>query len=432
MDSGNSGSMQSSSGDEEHDSSRAPGFLNINPPTHHFAPNSDSNPEPPNSLLSHYQNHPQPAFFDLSSNYYQALSQSQPNSNPNFLLNLDTNTDRSRGQRSDQTNCANLGNLSSPPSSSLSILASQGPGGHASGPGPGPGPFSGPPSTMQLRQPVHSESTGPRGPAQASTNVGRNSKKRTRASRRAPTTVLTTDTSNFRAMVQEFTGIPAPPFSGSSYSRRFDLFGSSMRTAGHMDTLGPLYPLRPSAQKVQPSPFLSSSSPLLSNNMIEATNVATTSNNNFLSSSNYQPPSSSDHHHHHQGLPKHVLNMQNPILSFQSLPSQPLHPSLSLPGFGSRPHQGTTLSMEELDMSRGFINADHLDHGGVVGNDGGRQDLFRGLEGNSQPRVSSCKMNYAAASSTSEFHHPDKGLEMNIVSTRGTEGTVDSWICPSD
>ncbi|RLN36352.1 VQ motif-containing protein 22-like [Panicum miliaceum] len=36
-------------------------------------------------------------------------------------------------------------------------------------------------------------------------------RKRPRASRRPPTTVLTIDTSNFRAMVQEFTGIPAPP-----------------------------------------------------------------------------------------------------------------------------------------------------------------------------------------------------------------------------
>ncbi|KAG6498519.1 uncharacterized protein LOC121993644 [Zingiber officinale] len=36
-------------------------------------------------------------------------------------------------------------------------------------------------------------------------------KKRTRASRRAPTTVLTTDTMNFSAMVQEFTGIPSAP-----------------------------------------------------------------------------------------------------------------------------------------------------------------------------------------------------------------------------
>ncbi|KAK9678623.1 hypothetical protein RND81_11G223700 [Saponaria officinalis] len=51
---------------------------------------------------------------------------------------------------------------------------------------------------------------------------GRNPKKRSRASRRAPTTVLTTDTNNFRQMVQEFTGIPAPPFSGRA---RLDLFG---------------------------------------------------------------------------------------------------------------------------------------------------------------------------------------------------------------
>ncbi|KAI3819836.1 hypothetical protein L1987_13688 [Smallanthus sonchifolius] len=49
----------------------------------------------------------------------------------------------------------------------------------------------------------------------------KNPKKRTRASKRTPTTVLTTDTSNFRQMVQEFTGIPTAPF--SSYSRRFDL-----------------------------------------------------------------------------------------------------------------------------------------------------------------------------------------------------------------
>jgi hypothetical protein len=36
-------------------------------------------------------------------------------------------------------------------------------------------------------------------------------KKRARASRRAPVTMLNTDAANFRAMVQQFTGIPAPP-----------------------------------------------------------------------------------------------------------------------------------------------------------------------------------------------------------------------------
>ncbi|KAH9605524.1 hypothetical protein KSS87_012400, partial [Heliosperma pusillum] len=48
---------------------------------------------------------------------------------------------------------------------------------------------------------------------QGSSGGGRlNPKKRSRASRRTPTTVLTTDTNNFRQMVQEFTGIPASPF----------------------------------------------------------------------------------------------------------------------------------------------------------------------------------------------------------------------------
>ncbi|KAK7351178.1 hypothetical protein VNO77_10432 [Canavalia gladiata] len=67
----------------------------------------------------------------------------------------------------------------------------------------------------------------------------KNSKKRSRASRRAPTTVLTTDTTNFRSMVQEFTGIPAPPFSPSSsssssfYSRRLPLVSTHSRTLIH-------------------------------------------------------------------------------------------------------------------------------------------------------------------------------------------------------
>uniref|UniRef100_A0A0D6R9P3 VQ domain-containing protein n=1 Tax=Araucaria cunninghamii TaxID=56994 RepID=A0A0D6R9P3_ARACU len=44
-----------------------------------------------------------------------------------------------------------------------------------------------------------------------SEGTAKTGKKRSRASRRAPTTVLTTDASNFRSMVQEFTGIPSPP-----------------------------------------------------------------------------------------------------------------------------------------------------------------------------------------------------------------------------
>ncbi|KAF2288861.1 hypothetical protein GH714_019514 [Hevea brasiliensis] len=41
-------------------------------------------------------------------------------------------------------------------------------------------------------------------------------RRRSRASRRTPTTLLNTDTTNFRAMVQQFTGGPSAPFSSGS------------------------------------------------------------------------------------------------------------------------------------------------------------------------------------------------------------------------
>ncbi|KAK3121664.1 hypothetical protein QOZ80_8BG0658420 [Eleusine coracana subsp. coracana] len=79
----------------------------------------------------------------------------------------------------------------------------------------------------------------------------RGSRKRARASRRAPTTVLTTDTSNFRAMVQEFTGVPAPPFAAgaSARSSRFDHFFPSRSSAALASAP---YLLRPFAHKLQP------------------------------------------------------------------------------------------------------------------------------------------------------------------------------------
>ncbi|KAH9315819.1 hypothetical protein KI387_024446, partial [Taxus chinensis] len=48
--------------------------------------------------------------------------------------------------------------------------------------------------------------------------TGKVGKKRSRASRRAPTTLLSTDTSNFRAMVQQFTGIPESPYASQGRS----------------------------------------------------------------------------------------------------------------------------------------------------------------------------------------------------------------------
>lgn len=424
MDSGNSGSMSSSGGDDQEldivsRSESVSGFMNSHHPSLQFGGSSDNNSDP--NLFSQYQNHHhhhQPnTLFDLSSNYLQALSQSQsPNSsNPNFLLNLrsDHQPNSTTATRSDEPNCTNpMANL---PGSSSSAHQ-------------GPSILGTPRSNYTSAKP---------------NNLVRSSKKRTRASRRAPTTVLTTDTSNFRAMVQEFTGIPAPPFSAgsSSYSRRLDsIFGS-----------GSIYPLRPSAQKVQQTPFLSSSSSLLMSNctsMVDATNIATSTSND-MNNFNFT----------HQGLiakqlPHHhnmMLNMQNPIHSaFQSsLPHHheqqqqppPFHSSSI--NFGAKPNrESTTLPLHSLEdqlgmtMSHGYLNTnlggsdgsitmlplrsddDHdvrwRDHGGLgsgAGSDG------RGV--------------------LDHDHHLRPNLDHGIINssrsnTRGGEATVDSWICPSD
>ncbi|OMO94302.1 VQ motif-containing protein [Corchorus olitorius] len=444
MDSGNSSSLQSSSGgDEEYDSraeSSLPAFLNTS--SSHF-----TNPHP--SL---------PTFFDPSSSYFNPFS--QPN---NSVVNLDGV--RPRGLRSD-----NQPGSSGSNQSLLGAPQQQQQQGGGLNHGSGSFPSSSRPDINGARSLTQSHEQ------QITTTGGvvKNPKKRTRASRRAPTTVLTTDTTNFRAMVQEFTGIPAPPFSGSSYSRRLDLFGSGsgMRST-HLEPLGSLYPLRPSAKRIQPSPFLSSSnnSPSLLNNNInplaDSANITnpnsnTTSSNAFNpnSSSNFQLPSD-------LGLLKQTQNMlnlqtQSPVLSFQSFlqPPPTLHPSLNnLPGFGVKSSQGSSamasLDIDELGISHGgHVNANlgglqshHVTADGPrlrsessnwrdgVGLNDGNDNLdvnYGNDHHHNSQRVTtnnnSCKLNYSASSSDFHHHH-DKGLEN--VSSRA-EGTVDSWICPAE
>ncbi|KAL2327140.1 hypothetical protein Fmac_020567 [Flemingia macrophylla] len=48
--------------------------------------------------------------------------------------------------------------------------------------------------------------------------VAKPNRRRSRASRRTPTTLLNTDTTNFRAMVQQFTGGPSAPFASNPSS----------------------------------------------------------------------------------------------------------------------------------------------------------------------------------------------------------------------
>ncbi|BAT78528.1 hypothetical protein LR48_Vigan04g189400 [Vigna angularis] len=342
MDSGNSGSISSS--DEEYDSSSHadPSFLN------HFA--SISHPQP--SLVPSH-----PSMFDLSSTYLHALSQSNPNQNPhNSFLNIDSLAQRS------QSNCTLPETLPSSSSATPAINQCL----------PAPQPLSSPPQT---------------------TNLVRNSKKRSRASRRAPTTVLTTDTTNFRSMVQEFTGIPAPPFS-PSFSRRL--------------------PLRS-------NPLLSTSSRTSLHN--NAT-ISLSPNNNSI---NYQLlPDLSLPYHPPQNIMQH-----HPIPTFHpSYSLQPLVPA----GFGAKSlfmpaldaHDLVVAQGHEHVVSEGMLQRSGGDgdcrDGSIVG--GGRRDSFRCLDGNN---YGGCKLNISVSASSSVNH--EKNLE-NGNSPR--EGAVEAWICSSD
>ncbi|XP_014503758.1 myosin-G heavy chain-like [Vigna radiata var. radiata] len=438
MNSANSGSI-SSSGDEEYDSRPhhtllPPTFLNNHPSqfgsiSHPLLSSSSSS--------SHYHHHPHPSLFDLSSTYLHALS--QPNSsNPNSFLHLDTATSSSSHPPRSQPDCTHPSgvnvniNVTSSPQTTTNISQC----------------LLGPQAGLATDN-ARSQDAILLEPGRTINNVGRNSKKRTRASRRAPTTVLTTDTSNFRAMVQEFTGIPAPPFSASSsYSRRLDLLtgSSSLRSSSHLDTTnGPFYPLRPSPQKVNhhnhhQNPLLLSSSSSPYNNMVDAITSTTTTNNNNNSSSNnnnpinYQqqlpPDLGIPYHHNPQNI---MLSMQNhPTLAFNPPPT-PLHP------FGQAGFSAKLPSIEDLGMSHGQVNnnANFVASGisvplrSVNDDGGGTRDVsLRSLDGGG-----SCKLNFAVASASTSLNRENSTLpnnnNNNNPTTRG-EGTVDSWICSSD
>ncbi|KAL6984170.1 hypothetical protein U1Q18_017547 [Sarracenia purpurea var. burkii] len=241
----------------------------------------------------------------------------------------------------------------------------------------------------------------------------KNSRKRTRASRRAPTTVLTTDTLNFRQMVQEFTGIPAPPFSALPYSRRLDFFdgggcGSAVRS-GRLENLRSLYPFGPSAQKFQASPFVSSSSspPLFNSNNTNTTVTSITgpSNNAFPSTSNkYQirPDLAA--------LPKQpqtMLNMQNQNLTSQTQTPLTYPPAINAPFFSSK-FQGSSgiLSLDELGMSHEHVNANlsGFPSRGDSGDGGGQEHLGCFGSGGGSENGDDYKYKMNCSASTSEFH----------------------------
>ncbi|KAI5406732.1 hypothetical protein KIW84_053133, partial [Lathyrus oleraceus] len=69
-----------------------------------------------------------------------------------------------------------------------------------------------PPETINPTSPTSATNLGPDG------RVSKPIRRRSRASRRTPTTLLNTDTTNFRAMVQQFTGGPIAPFAAAASS----------------------------------------------------------------------------------------------------------------------------------------------------------------------------------------------------------------------
>ncbi|KAG5018969.1 hypothetical protein HKD37_06G015424 [Glycine soja] len=346
MDSINSGSISSS--DDEYDSSS-----HADPPFHnHFG--SISHPQQPPLVPSH------PSMFDLSSSYLHAVSQSHQNPH-NRLFNLD-----SRGQRS-EPNCTLPESL---PSSTSAT----------------------PTTTNQCllgHDNINDNSRQQLPSSPQTNNLVRNSKKRSRASRRAPTTVLTTDTNNFRSMVQEFTGIPAPPFS-SSFSRRI--------------------PLRP-------NPLLSTTSSrtsLLHNN----NNINVSPNNNYQLlpdlSLPYQPPP------------------QNLIQDIHSIPS--FHPSPSLHSLVPAGLAAKSLStMPTLDAHDLLGAHEHVSEGMFLRSDGdagGRKDPFRCLDLGNNNSYGGCKLNMSVSASSSLNH--EKNLENVGNGNSPREGAVEAWICSSE
>ncbi|XP_027366213.1 uncharacterized protein LOC113872680 [Abrus precatorius] len=478
MDSGNtSGSMQSSSGGEEEYDSRAESsslsvFLNNQLPPSQVAPfgtGTTTNLQNLHPLITppHHQN---THMFDPLSNLLDPVTQRSTSlSNTNSELNLDVMW--SKPGRS-EPNLTDLGGMiipcssSSPSSQNHAFLSRQTRGSNTNA-------FS---TTHQIlphesgsRGLMLSVSAANNDQTHNNSNVVRNPKKRSRASRRAPTTVLTTDTTNFRAMVQEFTGIPAPPFTSSPFPRtRLDLFASAASSTLRSNSnpldpsTTPPYLLRPFAQKLRNlHPFPHSFSTV--DNLLLPSNNSTNSTTNSTSI-NYQQLLN--------------FNMQNPVLGFQNTalqasPKYPLghssllasktQPSLEIP-------QNLKMGVfEELGLRHDHVNTDlnclhqtmvsstsvgvgalssgnnnHLSNdsstewaqrtGTITNNDcdhGGEGGILSGTVSYSDiaERVTNGKVHYSASSSSG--FHGEKGPEFTVPAR--SQGMVESWInCSSD
>ncbi|XP_031492924.1 uncharacterized protein LOC116259312 [Nymphaea colorata] len=207
--------------------------------------------------------------------------------------------------------------------------------------------------------------------------AAKSGKKRSRASRRAPTTVLTTDTTNFRQMVQEFTGIPAPPFvSTSPFSRtaaRLDLLAAA---GGGPGAAPPPFLLRPFPQKPQ---ILTMANTTINNNTGNNCNNDVSPNNPSSSAptaASLGTESAQDfllrrQHDAHSG-PLQASNLPNTLFSLQSLMN--LAPSkFQLPNFlpGKLPSAGLSPFQMPPMSTTMSVGAEMHSVGGVLDEFGG-------------------------------------------------------------
>lgn len=395
MDSANSGSIQSSSGGDEE---------------------FDSRPGSGDPLLSFFQSNtgggPAASFYSLSD------------FTSHHLLPYDPATTTATAAAAA---VANSRSFIPPPSSSFSLNTTQV---HTN---TTPSPSS---SSAVAATTTNTPTATPRG-----------SRKRTRASRRAPTTVLTTDTSNFRAMVQEFTGIPSPPFAPSPLTRstRFDhhLFSSASPSSSL-----PPYLLRPFAQKLNTS-IISGSSPSIETTIAGTSSIPVTSG--MTGGTGLGALQTNDQAH-----AQTFLNMPNSLMTFQSLLQSQLQPKYdprSMLNFSSRaaPSMGMSNEYTGSTIGHGLLGSEKLHHGGWLGTGSGsgsgsgsgpRSNLQEPIQLNpvdsaeyatstQQQRVSTnCKLNYSTTAGSSEFVNASREQDTAVAATRG-EGMVDSWLCSS-
>ncbi|CAA0823617.1 VQ motif-containing protein [Striga hermonthica] len=388
MDSGNnSGSLHSSSGgDDEYDSRASADHHNIFMAT-----------QPPPAPL-----------FDPFSNYTQPLLHPNPLQNPNPPW------PGSAPLRSDPN----------PHSQSQTFL----------------NPFMPSFQTPPPPPPPQSDTAAATTTAAAPPTAARNPRKRSRASRRAPTTVLTTDTTNFRAMVQEFTGIPAPPFTGPSFPRpnRLDTLLAS-RSA--LEAAATPYLRRPFSHRgpTPPPPFFLPTS---------ATNNNDT-NNNLLLSINNSNQNNDDNNNNNNN------QSQNQLFTslLQTSPSKFVFSggggssatSSSKPAFDFQPDDIKTrpgLDAFGLGVGHGTYAANDLpslvssDRAGARNDGEDDENAAKWRRNNSSSDANQGYNQARMKSGGFDFSGPNSsgpGPDNSIPTSRvGDQGMVESWIFSSD